>query len=135
MGALNFSSSSANHCLPCSFKASRRTVASTLAACSPPKFRHAGAGNSGDHLGPVLRNPPVLIPAANHEPGDVLQEKERDAALRTKLDEVGALLRRFPEQNPVVRDDADRVSVDVREARDERDAVSRLEFVEPAAVR
>ena len=74
--------------------------------------------------------PFVLVLAPDHEAGDVLQEQERDAALRAQLDEVRALLRRLREQDAVVGDDADRIAVDAREARDERRAVARLELVQ-----
>src|SRR5512141_1071141 len=55
-------------------------------------------------------------------------------ALRAELDEVRALQRRLGEQDPVVRDDADRIAQDPREAGDERGAVARLELVEVAGV-
>ena len=76
----------------------------------------------------------MLVLAADHEPGDVLEEDERDLALGAELDEVGALEGRGAEQDPVVGDDPDRPAVDVGEAGDERLAVARLEVVEAAAV-
>ena len=78
--------------------------------------------------------PFVLVLAADHEARDVLQEHERDAALRAQLDEVRALLRRLREQDAVVGDDPDRIAVQMREARDERCAIARLELVERGRV-
>ena len=78
--------------------------------------------------------PACLVLAADHEPGDVLEEDERDPALAGELDEVGALERRLAEQDPVVGEDRDRVAVEVGEAGHERLAVERLELVEAAAV-
>src|SRR5690606_17290332 len=83
----------------------------------------AGAGHRGDHLCPVLRDARVLVLAANHEAGDVLQEHQRDAALVAQLDEMRALERAFGKQDAVVGDDADRIAVQVREAGHERLAV------------
>ena len=54
--------------------------------------------------------------------------------LRRELDEVRPLLRRLGEQDAVVRQNRDRVALDVREARHERLAVERLELVEARAV-
>ena len=54
--------------------------------------------------------------------------------LARELDEVGALLRALGEEDAVVREDPDRVALDVRPAADERLAVQRLELVEAAAV-
>ena len=78
--------------------------------------------------------PPASYFLPDHEAGDVLQEHERDLALRAELDEVRAFLRRFGEQDAVVGDDADGIAPDPREPGDERRAVARLEFVELAAV-
>jgi len=50
----------------------------------------------------VLRDARVLVLATDHEAGDVLQEDERDAALRAQLDEMRALLRRLAEQIPLL---------------------------------
>ena len=83
---------------------------------------------------PSLAMPPASYFLPDHEAGDVLQEHERDAALRAELDEVRALQRRLGEQDAVVGDDADRIAPDAREAGDERRAVARLELVELAAV-
>ena len=47
---------------------------------------------------------------------------------------MGALERALAEEDAVVRDDRDRVALDVGEAADERLAVERLELVEPAPV-
>ena len=78
--------------------------------------------------------PACLVLAADHEARDVLEEDERDPPLARELDEVRALLRRLGEEDPAVREDADRVALDPGEAADERVAVERLELVEAAAV-
>src|SRR4029079_19138638 len=88
-----------------------------------------GAGDGGDELRAVLRDPGLLVLAADHEARDVLEEHERDPSLAGELDEVGSLERRLAEQDPVVGDDPDRIAVDVREAGDERLPVEGLEFV------
>ena len=97
-------------------------------------FGHDRARHGGDELGAVAGDAAVLVLAADHEAGDVLQEDQRDAALVAQLDEVGALERRLAEQDPVVGDDADLVPPDVGEAGHQRLAVELLELVEPAAV-
>ena len=85
-------------------------------------------------LAPSLMMPPLLVAAADHEAGDVLQEDERRVGLVAELDELRALLRRFGEEDAVVGEDADRVAVDVRLAADQGRAVGRLELVEARAV-
>ncbi len=87
-----------------------------------------------DQLGSVLGDPCLLVFAADHEPGDVLQEHERDLPLAGELDEVGALQRRLAEQDPVVGEDGDRVARKVGEPAHQRFAVERLELVHPGAV-
>ena len=68
--------------------------------------------------------PAVLVLAADHEAGDVLQEDQRDVALAAQLDEVGALQRALREEDAVVGDDADGIAHDPREAADQRRAVA-----------
>ena len=115
--------------------AGHRVVPGAEAAADDDReLRDLGAGDGGHHLRAVLRDPAGLVLAADHEAGDVLEEDQRDLALRGELDEVGALERRRAEQDAVVGDDPDRVAVDVGEAGDERLAVARLEVVEAAAV-
>ena len=97
-------------------------------------FGHHAAGDGGDQLGAVAGDAAVLVLAADHEAGDVLQEHQRDAALVAELDEVGALERRLAEEDAVVGDDADLVAPDPREPADQRLAVELLELVEPAGV-
>jgi hypothetical protein len=41
-------------------------------------FGTSAQATGGDHLRPVLRDPAGLVLAADHEPGDVLEEDERD---------------------------------------------------------
>ena len=85
-------------------------------------------------LAPSLAIPPASYSLADHEPGDVLQEDERDPAPAGELDEVGALQRRLREEDAVVGEDAHRVAVQVGEAADQRLAVERLELVHHRAV-
>src|SRR5262249_62014971 len=86
------------------------------------------------HLGTILGDAARLVLAADHEAGNVLQEQERDAALATQLDEMGALEGRLGEQNAVVGDDADRNSAEMCEPGHQRRAVERLELVEHGAI-
>src|SRR6202043_1142848 len=82
----------------------------------------------------VLGDAARLVFAPDHEARDVLQEDERDAALRAELDEMRALERAFREQNAVIGDDADGIAPDAGESRHQRLAVELLELVELAAV-
>ena len=75
--------------------------------------------DGGDELRAVLGDAARLVVAADHEPGDVLQEQQRDAAAVAELDEVRGLQRGLAEQDPVVGDDPDRVAVEVRERADD----------------
>ena len=88
------------------------------------------AGHGGDHLGPVLGDAGILVFASDHEAGDVLQEHQRNVALVAEFDEVRTLQRRFGEQDAVVGDDADRVTVDVGETGDQGLRVAGLELGE-----
>src|SRR5690606_37845233 len=83
----------------------------------------------GDQLGAMTGNPFVLVLAAHHEAGDVLQEHQRRLALAAQFDEVGALLGRFGEQNAVVGNDAYRHAVDMGKAGHQRGAKAGLEFI------
>src|SRR5258706_7818647 len=71
------------------------------------ELRHLRARDRRHHLGAVLGDAAVLVLLAHHEAGDVLQEEERNAALRRELDEVGALQRRLREVDAVVGEDRD----------------------------
>src|SRR5260221_1332972 len=79
------------------------------------ELRHLRARDRRNHLGAVLGDAAVLVLLAHHEAGDVLQEEQRNAALRRELDEVRALQRRFREEDAVVGEDRDRIAVQVRE--------------------
>src|SRR5712675_789544 len=100
------------------------------AADDDGEFRHPAARDRGHHLGAVLGDAARLVFFPHHEAGDVLQEEKRDAALAGELDEVRALQRRFGKQDPVVRDDTDRVAPDARKPGHEGGAVVRLELDE-----
>jgi hypothetical protein len=104
------------------------------AADDDGELRNDAARHGGHQLRAVLGDPAVLVLAADHEAGDVLQEHQWDAALVAQLDEVRALQRRLAEQDPVVGDDADLATPDAREGADQGLAVQLLELVEPAAV-
>src|SRR5690606_9867071 len=115
--------------------AAHRVVAGAEAAADDHgELGHAGTGHGGDHLRPVLGDAGVLVLAAHHEAGDVLQEHQRDAALVAQLDEMRALERALAEQDAVVGDDAHRAAVHVGEAGDQGLAVARLELAQLAAV-
>src|SRR5690606_10856630 len=86
--------------------------------------------HSVDHLRTVLGNSGLFVFLSHHEADDVLQEYQRDAAPVAQLDEVRAFLRGFREQDAIVRDDADRVSVQVRETAHQGRTVQRLELLE-----
>ena len=86
------------------------------------------------HLRPVAGDAAGLVLLAHHKAGDVLQEHKGRLALGAQFDEVGALDRRFAEQDAVVCDNADRVTVDAGESAHQGFAVQRLEFVEIGAV-
>src|SRR6185436_2163029 len=104
------------------------------AADNDSQLRHTRAGNSSDQLGTVLRDAAGLVFLADHEAGDVLQEYQRNPALRAQFDEVRAFQCRLRIQNAVVADNAHRITVQVREPADQRAAVKGLEFVEFAGV-
>ena len=72
----------------------------------------------------------VSFGTAAQATGDVLQEQERDLFARAQLDEVRALERTFGEQHPVVGENADRITTEVRKAAEQRRAVELLELLE-----
>ena len=80
------------------------------------QLRHVRARNCADHLRAIFRDPSLLCLGANHVPRDVDEEKERDLALRTELDEVRCLQCRLGEENAVVAHDAHRIAVNVSES-------------------
>src|SRR5436853_330099 len=120
----------------------RRSTAPAPAVIAGPKaaadnhgeFRHRGAGDRGHHLGAVLGNALVLVFAAHHEAGDVLQKYEGNAALGAELDEMRALQGALGKQDAVIGEDADRIAPDPGEAADQGRAVELLELVQFAAV-
>ena len=76
----------------------------------------------------------MLVAGADHEPGDVLDEQERESLAGAQLDEVRPLLRALAEQDAVVRHHAHRDPLEVGEPGDQGRPVARLELVQPAAV-
>ncbi|MPL74822.1 hypothetical protein SDC9_20641 [bioreactor metagenome] len=97
-------------------------------------LRHRGGGDGGHHLRAVARDALVLVFAADHEAGDILQEDQRDRASRAKLDEMRGLLRGLGKEHAVVRDDAHRAALEMGETGHDRLAEARLELVEAAPV-
>ena len=83
---------------------------------------------------PSLAIPPASASRPDHEAGDVLEEEQGHPAVVAELDEVGRLEGALAEEHSLVGEDADRVSVDVGEAADDRRRVLGLELVEAAAV-
>ena len=82
----------------------------------------------------MFRDPFVLVPATDHEPGDVLQEEQRRAALGAELDEMRTLERGLGEQNAVVGHNADRMAHHPRKTTDERTPVRRFELVQTRSI-
>ena len=97
-------------------------------------FGTAGVRDRMHHLRAVLRDAALLVGLSDHEARDVLEKDERHLALAGHLDEVRRLERRLGEEDTVVGENGHRESLDVREARDERRPVARLELVEARAV-
>ena len=69
-------------------------------------------------LAPSFAMPPASYLRPTMKPVMFCRNTSGDPALCAQLDEVGALLRRFGEQDPVVRDDPNRHPRDVGEAAD-----------------
>ena len=96
-----------------------------------------GHGRRGDrchHLGAVPGDALVLVFAPDHEAGDVLQEHQRDLALRTQLHEMRGLLRAFGKQHAIVGHDPHIHAHHLRETRHDGLAEARLEFIEPTVI-
>src|SRR5690606_19236049 len=98
------------------------------------ELRYLGAGHRGDQLGAMLGDAAGLVFLPDHEAGDVLQKQQRNAALAGQFDEVRAFLRRFGEEDAVVRQDRHRIAVDMGETANQRGAEQRLEFIEAGVV-
>ena len=98
------------------------------------ELRDFRIGDRHDQFRAVLGDARLFVFAPDHEPGDVLEEDERDPALAGELDEVGALERRLAEQDPVIGEDGDRVAAQMGKAGHECLAVEWLEFVEARAI-
>ncbi len=76
---------------------------------------HLCACHSRHKLRPILRNSAFLRVAAYHEAADVLEEDERNVALRAELDEMCAFQGGFGEQDAVVGENPHLVPMDARE--------------------
>ncbi len=97
-------------------------------------LRHRRCRHRRHHLGAVPGDALVLVFAADHEAGDVLQKDQRHLAHRAQLDEMRALLCAFGKQHAVVGDDPDGQAHDMGKAADQRLAEPRLELVEAGAI-
>src|SRR6266699_570433 len=95
---------------------------------------HLRAGDRRHHLGAVLGDAARLIFTADHEAGDVLQEQQRDFSLAGELDEMRGFQRAFRIEDALIGQNADRNSMQVRKAGDERRAVEFLELVELGSI-
>ena len=80
------------------------------------EFGHGGASDGGDELGAVFGNAGFFGGAADHEAGDVLEEEKGDGTLGAELDEVGAFEGGGGEEDSVIGEDADGVTMDAGEA-------------------
>jgi hypothetical protein len=54
-------------------------------------FGNVRRGDGGDEFGAVLGDTAFFVSLSDHETSDVLEEEERNAALRAQLDEVSSL--------------------------------------------
>ena len=95
---------------------------------------HDGVRDRVHHLRPVLGDPGPFVLAADHEPGDVLEEDQRDPPQVAQLDEMGRLEGRFREEDAVVGEDSHEKAVEAGEAGDQGRTVAGLELVEAGAV-
>lgn len=98
------------------------------------KLGHIRTRHRRDEFRPILRDTASLRILANHETTDILQKHQRDIPLCTQLDEMRALERGLTKQDAVIRNDANRVSVDLRKASDECRSIQWLELAESAVV-
>src|SRR6266487_4164826 len=87
-----------------------------------------------DHLRAVLSDATHFSLASHHEARDILQEYERDAALVAQLDEVSRFERGLAEQDSVISNDTDRVSMNARESANQSRAIARFELAEFTAI-
>mmetsp|Transcript_43437 Transcript_43437/g.93051 ORF Transcript_43437/g.93051 Transcript_43437/m.93051 type:complete len:374 (+) Transcript_43437:504-1625(+) len=97
-------------------------------------LRNISTSNGVHHLGTISSDPSILVRFADHEASDVLEEEKWDSPLVAQLDEVRAFLSRFAEQDAIVGDDADGVTMDVSEATDQSASITSLELVQARAV-
>lgn len=95
---------------------------------------YIGASDSSYELRTVLCNSTLFCICTDHKAGDVLEEDEWDVALSAEFDEVRAFEGRFGEENSVVGDDADLMSVDTGKASDKSCTIVALEFGEFAPI-
>ena len=99
-----------------------------------PADQHGDLGNRRggdrrDQLCTIFCDAARLVFLTHHKAGDVLQEDERDIALRAQLDKVRTLHGAFGKQHAIVGNDAAGQAVDMCEAANQRRAVARLELV------
>lgn len=90
--------------------------------------------DSHDHLGPMLSNALPLIALADHKARDVLEKQERNFALHAILYKMGALLCAFAKENAVVRQNANLLPEQLREAGHQSGSVIFLKFQKSTAI-
>src|SRR5215831_1162471 len=95
---------------------------------------HSGVGYGVDQLCAVANDSLFFVNPANHEPGYVLQENQRNILLVAQLDELGALAGRFRQEYAVIRKDSYVKAMNIGESGYQGCPVPRLEFVEPRTV-
>ena len=102
-------------------------------------LRHRRPRDRVEHLRPVADDPGVLDLRADHEPGHVLEEDERDREGVAEVDEARRLVGRVVLEDAaellrLVGDDPDRLAAEAGEAGDDRLRELRLDVEELAVV-
>ena len=87
-----------------------------------------------DEFGALFCNASMFYSAAYHKTCNILKENERDSALATELDKVGAFLRAFTKEDAIVGEYTDMMAHDGGKAADECLAIEGLEFVKLTSV-
>jgi len=84
------------------------------------KLRHGAVRNRVDHGRASFDDALLLIFAAHHKSGDVVQIEQRRARLIAKLNKLGGFVGAFGKEHAVVGEDANRVAIDMGVTTDER---------------
>ncbi len=93
-------------------------------------LRNFSSSNSINKLSTVFSNTFMFEFLSDHETSDVLEEKKRNSSLSAQFDEMGSLLSRFREQDAIVGNNSDFMSVKSGETVDQGVAVKFFEFQE-----